>query len=151
MSEGYSSREVGAILDVTSGSISNWVARYLESGPGALATRARSGRPRKLSEEEWCGLEESIDAGARAYGFPNELWDAKRAARILQECFAVSYPPNHVAKILHQRGFSVQGPVVTLARADRQAQQRWEKEEIPRIARRAKKNGRPSFSKTKSA
>ena len=151
VSEGYSYREAGEILDVTSGSVSNWVARYLDGGPDALQTETRSGRPRKLSEEELCQFEEIIDGGAMAYGFPNELWDAKRAARVIEECFAVSYHPHHVAKILHQRGFSVQCPAVTLAKADREAQKRWEKEDIPRIARRAKKNGQPSFSKTKSA
>jgi transposase len=150
VSEGYNYRKVGQFLDVTSGSVSNWVARYLDGGPRALATETRSGRPRKLSEEELCEFEEIIDAGAMAYGFPNELWDAKRAARIILECFAVSYHPNHVAKILHQRGFSVQRPAVTLAKANREAQKNWENEDIPRIARRAKKNGRASFSKTKS-
>lgn len=150
VSEGHSYREVGSILDVTSGSVSNWVARYLEGGPEALATEARTGRPRKLLEEELCAFEEIIDAGAIAYGFPNELWDAKRAARVIQECFAVSYHPNHVAKILHQRGFSVQCPAVTLARANREAQKHWEKKHVPRISRRAKKNERPYSSKTKS-
>ena len=151
VSKGYNYREVGETLDVTSGSISNWVVRYLDGGPNGLATEARSGRPGKLSEEELCEFEEIIDAGATAYGFPNELWDAKRAALVVLECFAVSYHPNHVAKILHQRGFSVQCPAVTLAKANREAQKRWENEDIPRIARRAKTNGRRSSSKTKSA
>lgn len=150
VSEGHSYREVGIVLEVTSGSVSNWVARYLEGGPEALATKARSGRPRKLLEEELCAFEEIIDTGAMAYGFPNELWDAKRAARVILECFAVCYHPNHVAKILHGRGFSVQCPAVTLARANRDAQKHWEKKDVPRISRRAKKNGRPSFLKTKS-
>jgi transposase len=150
VSEGHHYREVSEMLDVTSGSVSNWVARYLDGGPVALATEARSGRPGKLSEEELCQFEEIIDAGAMAYGFPNQLWDAKRAARVILECFAVSYHPNHVAKILHQRGFSVQCPAVTLARANREAQKRWENKDIPRIAERAKKNGQRSFSKTKS-
>ena len=68
--------------------------------------------------------------------------DANRAARVIRESFGVSYHPNHVAKILHQRGFSVQRPSMTLARADQEAQKRWEKQEKPRIARRAKKKGR---------
>ena len=126
VSDGYNYREVADTLDVTSGSVCNWVARYLGGGPRALATEARSGRPQKLSEEELCKFEEIIDAGAMAYGFPNELWDAKRAARVISECFALSYHPNHVAKILHQRGFSVQCPAVTLARANREAQKRWQ-------------------------
>jgi len=149
VSQGYNYREVAEILDVTNGSVSNWVARYLNGGPRALATEARSGRPRRLSEDELCEFEEIIDAGAMAYGFPNELWDAKRAAHVIQECFAVSYHPNHVAKILHQRGFSVQCPAVTLALANREAHKRWENEDIPRIAGRAKKN-EPAYSlKTK--
>ena len=51
VSKGYNYREVGEILDVTSGSISNWGARHLDGGPNGLATEARSGRPGKLSEE----------------------------------------------------------------------------------------------------
>lgn len=150
VAEGHSYREAASVLDVTSGSVSNWVAKYLEGGPDALATEPRSGRPRKLSEEELCAFEEIIDAGAMAYGFPNELWDAKRAARVILECFAVSYHPNHVAKILHQRGFSVQCPAVTLAKANREAQKQWEKQHVPRISRHAKKNELRSFSKMKS-
>ena len=66
VSDGCNYLEVGQILDVTSGSVSNWVSRYLDGGPRALATEARSGRPRKLSEEELCEFEEIIDAGALA-------------------------------------------------------------------------------------
>lgn len=142
VSQGRSYRDVADVLGVTVGTISHWVNRYLSEGVSGLDTKPRSGRPRKLSPEQLWIFEGIINAGAMAYGFPNDLWDAKRAARVIRESFGVSYHPNHVAKILHQRGFSVQRPSMTLARADQEAQKRWEKQEKPRIARRAKKKGR---------
>ena len=42
VSKGYNYREVGEILDVTSGSISNWVARYLD-GKHAIFGRVVKG------------------------------------------------------------------------------------------------------------
>lgn len=142
VSQGCSYREVAAGLGIAVGTVSHWVSRYQNEGVSGLATKPRSGRPRRLSEEELCVFEGIIDAGAMAYGFPNDLWDAKRAAAVIQESFGVSYHPNHVAKVLHQRGFSVQRPSVILANADREVQKRWKKQEKPRIARRAKKKGR---------
>ena len=151
VSDGWAYHEIHGALGISIGTVSYAVLRYLQGGPQALETQPRTGRPRKLSEDELCRFEELIDAGAVAYGFPNNLWDAKRARKVIGECFGVTYHPHHVAKILRKRGFSVQRPAPTLARADYKAQHRWETREKPRILRRAKKRGPTSSSRTRSA
>jgi transposase len=138
VSRRHSYREVASCLGVTIGSVSNWVSSFEGAGYEGLLTKPRSGRPAELTEEELSLLDDLVDAGASASGFPNELWDARRVAALIRSHFGVSYHPHHVAKLLRARGFSVQKPQRVFALADAAAQYRWETEIKPRIARRAR-------------
>jgi transposase len=131
-------REVASCLGVTIGSISNWVGHFEQAGYEGLLTKPRSGRPAELTPEELLLLDDVVDAGALASGFPNDLWDARRVASVIRSHFCVSYHPHHVAKLLRSRGFSVQKPQRVLALADAAAQYQWETEEKPWIAHRAR-------------
>jgi len=131
-------REVAACLGVTSGAVSNWVGNFEQAGYEGLLTKPRAGRPAELTEEELWLLDDLVDAGALASGFPNDLWDARRVAIVIRSHFGVSYHPHHVAKLLRGRGFSVQKPQRVLAKASAAAQYRWETEEKPQIAWRAR-------------
>jgi transposase len=138
-------REVASCLGVTSGTVSNWVGNFEREGYEGLLTKPRSGRPPELMEEELLLLDDLIDAGALASGFPNDLWDARRVAAVIRSHFCVSYHPHHVAKLLRARGFSVQKPQRVLALADAAAQYRWETETKPQIARRARRKSATIF------
>jgi transposase len=131
-------REIAACLGVTIGTVSNWVGNFEREGYEGLLTKPRSGRPAELAEEELLLLDDLVDAGALASGFPNNLWDARRVAAVIRSHFGVSYHPHHVAKLLRGRGFSVQRPQRLLALADAAAQYRWETETKPQIVRRAR-------------
>jgi transposase len=98
-----------------------------------------------LSEEELLLLDDLVDAGALASGFPNDLWDTRRVASVRRSHFGVSYHPHHVAKLLRARGFSVQRPHRLLALADAAEQYRWETETKRQIGRRAIRQGAPVF------
>jgi transposase len=145
VSRDHSYREVAACLGVTSWTVSNWVNHYLDDGSQALITKPRSGRPAELTEEEFSILEDLVDAGAVASGFPNDVWDARRVGCVIRSHFGISYHPHHVAKVLHARGFSVQKPQRMLALADATAQFRWETETKPEIARLARAKGARIF------
>jgi transposase len=132
----YSYREVAACLGVTSGTVSNWVGHFERQGYEGLLTRPHPGRPAELMEEELLLLDDLVDAGAAASGFPNDLWDTRRVAAVIRSHFGLSYHPHHVAKLLRARGFSVQKPQRLLALADAAEQYRWETETKPQIARR---------------
>lgn len=134
----HSYRETGRCLGVTLGTVSHWVNAYEQEGQLGLLTKPRTGRPAELTEEELLWLDDLIDEGALASGFPNDLWDARRVSAIIGSHFRVSYHPHHVARLLRMRGFSVQKPHRVLALADAVAQDRWEIERQPQIARRAR-------------
>jgi transposase len=131
-------REIAQCLGVTIGTVSNWVGNFEREGYQGLLTRPRSGRPAELAQEELLLLDDLVDAGAVASGFPNDLWDTRRVASVIRSHFGVSYHPHHVAKLLRARGFSLQRPQRLLALADAAAQYRWESETKPQIARRAR-------------
>jgi transposase len=84
-------------LGVTIGSVSNWVSNFEHEGFEGLLTKARPGRPAELMEEELLLLDDLVDAGALASGFPNDLWDARWVAAVIHSHFCVSYHPHHVA------------------------------------------------------
>jgi transposase len=137
VSRQHSYREVAACLGVTSGTVSNWVGNFERQGYEGLLTSPRAGRPAELNEEELLLLDDLVDAGAAASGFPNDLWDSRRVASVIRSHFGVSYHPHHVAKLLRTRGFSVQKPQRLLALADAAEQYRWESQTKRQIGRRA--------------
>ncbi len=131
-------REVALCLGVTIGTVANWVSAFTHNGCAGLLTKPRSGRPAALTTEELLLLDDVVDAGALASGFPNNLWDARRVSSLIRSHFGVSYHPHHVARLLRARGFSVQKPQRILALADAAAQYRWETESKPQIVHRAR-------------
>jgi transposase len=137
VSRHHSYREVAACLGVTSGTVSNWVGNFERQGYEGLLTSPRAGRPAELNEEELSLLDDLVDAGAAASGFPNDLWDSRRVASVIRSHFGVGYHPHHVAKLLRTRGFSVQKPQRLLALADAAEQYRWETQTKRQIGRRA--------------
>lgn len=138
-------REVAACLGVTIGTVSNWVSNFERASYEGLLTKPRRGRPAELMEEELGLLDDLVDAGALAAGFPNDLWDARRVAAVIRSHFGVSYHPHHVAKLLRARGFSVQKPQRVLALADAAEQYRWETTIKPQIARHARRKAATIF------
>src|SRR5262245_19892443 len=54
---------------------------------------------------------------------------------LIRQRFGVRYHNHHVPRLLHQLGFSVQRPRKRLARADKEAQERWLKKRLPAITK----------------
>src|SRR5881409_1409172 len=69
----YTYREVALCLGVTSGTVSNWVGNFDRDGYAGVLTKPRAGRPAELQAEDLVLLDELVDAGALACGFPNDL------------------------------------------------------------------------------
>jgi len=122
-------------LQVTERTPFQWLWRYNVDGLDGLREGCHSGRPARLSSEHHARLEEILDSGPLAYGFDSGLWTGTRVAQVIAWEFRVGYHSNHVCKLLHQLGFSVQRPSRYLARKDTAAQQKWERSTLPRLKR----------------
>jgi transposase len=124
-----------AALDVSRRSVFYWTKRFRDGGLDGLKEGEHPGRPGRLSSSQRDRLEDILDSGPVAYGFRSGIWTCPRVGRVIQEEFDVTYHEDHVRKILHRLGFSVQRPKKTLVRADPRLQQKWIRETYEPVAR----------------
>ena len=102
MRRGESPTVVARILGVGRTSLYRWLAMAEES-PEALAARPHPGPRPGLIDEQVGELERLLLEGARAHGWPNELWSAGQVAELVRRRFGVEYHVEHVRKILRRR------------------------------------------------
>jgi transposase len=129
----HSSGEIARLLEAPRSKVSLWLQQYQSYGWEALLEGHRSGRPKELSRAQLSQLDDIIDSGPVAYGFPSSIWTSPMIARVIEEQFAVHFHPGHVRKVLKALGFSVQRPRRKLAKADPVEQDRWQRYTYPRL------------------
>ena len=102
MRRGESPSVIARILGVGRTSLYRWLA-MAERSPEALAARPHSGPRPRLTDGQLRELERLLLEGARAHGWPNDLWSAARVAELVRRRFGVEYHVEHVRKILRRR------------------------------------------------
>ena len=146
-----SQAEVARRVGVTEAAVSHW-ARQLKASGGSsrgLKARRRTGRPSKLSPEEWRQVAGLVRAGARTCGFPTERWTLKRVALLIQRTFRVRYHPHYLAVPLHRLGLSPQRPRTRAKERDDALVEAWLRRDWPRIKRGLVQAGGPLPSWTR--
>lgn len=138
--QGESPTVVARMLGVHRVTLYHWLRQ--EQQPGGLAARPHTGQPARLSDAQLAQLEQLLLQGAKAHGWPNDLWTTRRIAELIRRRFGVAYHPDHVGRFLHTRlRWSCQKP-------QRRARERndaeidfWRRHEFPRIRREARQRG----------
>jgi transposase len=138
--QGEKETTIAHMLGVSCDSVHRWWNIH-QSG-GSLKTAHRSGRPRKLSDEQLARLRELLMMGATAHGWQNDLWTAKRVTEVIKEHFNVEYSSENVRGILKNRlGWTVQRPVQQEKKRDEVNIQNWKQYVFPQIVRAALARG----------
>src|SRR4051795_4906429 len=70
---------------------------------GKLAAKPHTGPTPRLTDEQVKELEGLLLKGAKAHGWHNELWRARRVAEMIRRHFGVEYHTEHVRKIIRRR------------------------------------------------
>ena len=98
VADGQPRTTVAKVLGVHYKSVARWVraARHV----GGLAAKPQVGSAPGLTDADLARLEGLLAKGAKAHGWPNQLWTAARVARLIERTFRVAYHPEHVRKIL---------------------------------------------------
>jgi transposase len=102
MDQGESPTEIARILGVARPSLYRW-RQAARSGPQGLAAKPHLGPTPHLSDAQLEKLEDLLLDGARAHGWLNELWTAKRVTEIIRRHFHLDFHPEHVRKLLKRR------------------------------------------------
>lgn len=149
--EGVAPVDVARRLGVGRRSVRRWRAEADRKGSRGLDARPASGRPSRLTERWREALVNCLLTGARACGFPTDLWTCPRVAELIRRRFKVRYHVDHVSRLLRALGFSPQKPERRARERDEAAMRGWIRTEWPRVKKTPRGSGRRSGSSTRAA
>jgi transposase len=132
-------------------SVMRWRNARDQGGVVALRVRFSPGRPPKLSARQRQRLVKLLLEGAMAQGYRTEIWTTARVAEVIRKSFGVRYHRDHVGRVLHALGFSHQKPERRALERNKEAIERWKKEEWPRIKKKPRGWVPTSSSSTRRA
>lgn len=133
LSQNKGTSEVARLVGVTPSCVSKWKRTLRKRGPAGLKAKPLPGRKSRLSPTQKRRLVAAIKKGAVAAGYDNDLWTCRRIRDLIGKTEGVWYDFNHVGRILHTLGFSVQKPEARARERDEHAITRWRKLDWPRI------------------
>ena len=131
----YQPVDVARMIGVDRRSVRRWKAAYLEAGDRAIKAKP-AGRPQKLNNKAQKQLERKLLRGAKAAGFPTDLWTCPRVAQLILAFFGIRYHVDHIGRLLRSLGWSPQRPQRKAIERDEQEIQRWVKQQWPLIKKK---------------
>lgn len=136
LEDGRAPVDVARIVGVDRRSVRRWKASYRDEGTEALKAKPVPGRPSRLDEKSKVRLEKMLLRGARAAGFPTDLWTCSRVARVIRQRFGVRYHVDYIGPVLRSMGWSPKKPVRRAVERDEEEIQRWVREDWPRAKKK---------------
>jgi transposase len=134
--DGSKAAVMARAFDVARSSINLWLRWYETLGVEGLRTKKAPGAPPRLTQAQRDELARVIEEGPQNAGFSSGMWTGPMIGDWIERTFGVHYHKQHVPRLLHQMGFSVQRPRKRLARADAEAQAIWLRERFPAIKKK---------------
>ena len=149
----FSHAQIALRLGVSRQAVNEWAHRLAQQGPGGLKRRVHSGRPPRLSDQQWQALLALLHQGGQSAGFLTERWTLLRVQQVVQERFGVHFSTSYLSVHLRQLGWSVQKPQPSPREREDALIEAWLKGDWPRIKKmvRTATNGsseRDSISKS---
>lgn len=138
VAQGMSCLEVSRLLGDGPRTVQYWIRRFEENGLGGLIEGERSGRPRRLTEDQLAQVGDALRKAPESVGVAGGLWDGKGLAHFLRKQFSVSLGIRQCQNLFRQLGFRMRKPRPLIAHADPVEQETYKK-----TPRRHKKGSHP--------
>jgi transposase len=90
-SQGISKAEISRHLEVSYHAVWEWDVRRKKEGPDSWREYAHPGPGHRLTAAQHRQLLELLHRGARAQGYPTDLWTLKRVAEVIEKEYGVEY------------------------------------------------------------
>jgi len=133
LDEGYSLNEVGRMIGSAPSSVMRWRDALQRGGEEALKVRFSPGRPPALTASQRKRVVKLLLKGAIANDFSTELWTSGRVAILIQKHCRVQFHRSHVARLLHELGFSCQKPERRALERDEEKIEQWKGKRWPQV------------------
>lgn len=148
---GESPEFVAAGLGLNRRTIYRWLAAYHYGGEAALAAKPVPGRPPKLTPRQLATLARIVrDQNPLQLKFEYALWTLAMIREVIRTRFEVALSEVSVGRLMRRIGFTPQRPLYRAWQQDPEAVERWRREEYPKIAARAKREGAVIFFQDES-
>lgn len=122
VAQGMSCRQVAELLGDSPRTVAYWVRRFESSGLSGLIEDEKSGRPRRLNDEQI----ETIDAALRMkpsdFGLSSNLWDGKTLSAFVKNKWDINLGTRQCQRLFRQLGFRLRKPRSLIARANAEEQ-----------------------------
>jgi transposase len=118
MAQGMTCPEVARLLGDSPRSVEYWVHRFEREGLGGLTEGERSGRPRRLNEEQIKQIDRILRQKPTDSGMRVNLWDGKTLSAWIEKAYGVELKVRQCQRLFRQLGFRLRKPRPVLARAD---------------------------------
>ncbi len=133
LDRGYSLHEVGRRIGCAAVSVMRWRDARRRGGAKALQVRFSPGRAWKLDAAQRKRLVGLLLQGATAHGWRTNLWTTARIAELIRREFEIEHHRDHIGRLLHRLGWSVQKPERRALERDEEAMARWKQKKWPRL------------------
>jgi transposase len=130
---GCSLNEVGRRIGCAAVSVMRWRDARQRQGDRAFEVRFSPGRPWKLGHKERKRLVRLLLKRPMAQGYRTNLWTTARIAELIRRKFEVEYHRDHIGRLMHSLGWSVQKPERHALVRDEDQIARWKQKDWPRI------------------
>ena len=125
--EGVSQTDLSDWYCVSRTTIHNWLSRLerleTEDLEDVIYDDARSGRPTKLTEEQWDELVTVLDNSPNDVGFDAPTWTPKLVQHYIRESYDIEYSLRHIRELLNQAGYVWKTARPTFVKSDERARQ----------------------------
>lgn len=139
--KGWTQIAIAEALGVSKGAVSQWLAVARMHGVDALGAHKHPGPTRRLSDEHGATLRALLSQPATAHGFVGAVWTTKRIATLIARHFGVHYHHDHIGRLLHRLGLSVQKPRRLARQRNAETVATWQKERWPALKKKPGANG----------
>jgi len=125
--------QIARELKASRQSVSRWYADWRRGGSSALRGAGRAGRKPKVDRGQLKKVDRALRQGAKAHGFPTDLWTLRRVGAVMERVTGVRYHPGHVWKVLGAMEWTLQRPGKQARERDKGKVELWVKQRWPAV------------------
>ena len=127
VAQGVTCTEAAALLGDAPRTVQYWIHRFEAEGFAGLADADRSGRPKKLSEQQLDEIGKVLRESPRKTGLTTNIWDGKTLSIFIRQQYAVDLGVRQCQRLFRRLGFRLRKPRPIIAKADIEKQKQHKK------------------------
>lgn len=125
--KGISCPHIASMLGDSERAVRNWINAYLDDGLQGLVDGERTGRPRRLTDDQVSDIQAALRLRPEDVGLPSGMWDGKTLSAFIEKQFGVDLGTRQCQRMFREFGFRLRKPRPTIARSDPEIQRAYKK------------------------